>query len=144
MPGGVAGGSPEKRGEAGGETVGVSCVRSRVVAWFAANVMGVMSVKKVKVMDGFGCSTRGGIPSGENRNERIERWFIWSEERERLTVVVVVQGHLVVANGGHHVRWCDLCEFRGWNTGRSQRDGERSVGGRRWIRRGVTRWRIKA
>jgi hypothetical protein len=41
-------------------------------------------VKKVKVMDGFGCSTRGGIPSGMNGNETSERWFI-SSESERKT-----------------------------------------------------------
>ena len=66
------GGSPENRGEAGGEgTAGVSWGTSSGPGWWVLTVMGVMSVKKVKVMDGLGFSTRGGMPSGQN--ETIER-----------------------------------------------------------------------
>lgn len=59
--------SSRYRGDAGGDGVMdvVSGETSRLVDSLLLNVIGVMSVKKVNVIDGFGFSTRAGIPSGE-------------------------------------------------------------------------------
>ena len=64
ISGGEARISSGKKGDIGVEDiVDISGITSRLAGSVLLNVMGVISVKKVKVIEGFGLSTRAGIPS---------------------------------------------------------------------------------
>jgi hypothetical protein len=59
---------------------GLGKVDSEVISYVLGSVlkvMGAMEVEKVKVMEGFGLSTRGGIPGGfSTRGGMASCWYL--------------------------------------------------------------------
>lgn len=112
-----SGSSANSGGEAGAGTGFSQTVSNGAVGSALRAVMGVMSVKKVNVIDGFGLSTRGGIPSD---NELISTGC--KEEEKRHTVVVKAgRGDIVLADRRHLGQVVGGCEVgrrgRGWISG---------------------------